>query len=135
MNEIPLKLTEQTWLIKHVTTFDYIDKISIVLSAASGGVCIISSVSVVRAPVEIEGASFISKFSLTTGIIKKLLSIIRNKKKKKYDKILMLAKSKLNSIETLLSQALIDMEISHEEFITFVNERDKYKKNFKKWRK
>ena len=135
MNEIPLKLTEQTWLIKHVTTFDYIDKISIVLSAASGGVCIISSVSVVRAPVEIEGASFISKFSLTTGIIKKLLSIIRNKKKKKYDKILMLAKSKLNSIETLLSQALIDMEISHEEFITFVNERDKYKKNLKKWRK
>ena len=134
MNEIPLKLTEQTWLIKHVTTFDYIDKISIVLSAASGGVCIISSVSVVRAPVEIEGASFISKFSLTTGIIKKLLSIIRNKKKQKY-KILMLAKSKLNSIETLLSQALIDMEISHEEFITFVNERDKYKKNLKKWRK
>ena len=44
----------------------------------------------------------------------------------------MLAKSKLNSIETLLSQALIDMEISHEEFITFVNERDKYKKTFKK---
>ena len=49
-----------------------------------------------------------------------------------YDKILMLPKSKLNSIETLLSQALIDMEISHEEFITIVNERDKYKKNFKK---
>ena len=44
----------------------------------------------------------------------------------------MLAKSKLNSIETLLSQALIDMEISHEEFITFVIERDKYKKNLKK---
>ena len=134
INEIPLKLTEQTWLIKHVTAFDYIDKISIVLSAASGGVCIISSVSVVKAPVEIEGASFTLIFSLTTGIIKKLLSIIRNKKKK-YDKILMLAKSKLNSIKTLLSQALIDMEISHEEFITFVNERDKYKKTFKKWRK
>ena len=49
-----------------------------------------------------------------------------------YDKILMLPKSKLNSIETLLSQALIDMEISHEEFITFVNERDKYRKNLKK---
>ena len=128
INEIPLKLTEQTWLIKHVTAFDYIDKISIVLSAASGGVCIISSVSVVKAPVEIEGASFTLIFSLTTGIIKKLLSIIRNKKKK-YDKILMLAKSKLNSIKTLLSQALIDMEISHEEFNTIVNERDKYKKN------
>ena len=54
-------------------------------------------------------------FSLTTGIIKKSLSITR-KKKTKHDKILMLAKSKLDSIETLVSQALIDMEISHEEF-------------------
>ena len=52
-------------------------------------------------------------FSLTTGIFKKLLSITRNKKKKHY-KIIMLAKSKLNSIETLVFQALIDMEISHE---------------------
>ena len=40
----------------------------------------------------------------------------------------MLAKSKLNSIETLVFQALIDMEISHEEFITILNEKDKYEK-------
>ena len=40
----------------------------------------------------------------------------------------MLAKNKLNSIETLVSQALIDMEISHEEFITILNEKDKYEK-------
>ena len=40
----------------------------------------------------------------------------------------MLAKSKLNSIETLISQALIDMEISHEEFITILKEKDKYEK-------
>ena len=40
----------------------------------------------------------------------------------------MLAKSKLNSIETLVSQALIDAEISHEEFIKTVKEKDKYKK-------
>ena len=40
----------------------------------------------------------------------------------------MLAKSKLNSIETLVSQALIDMEISHKEFITILKEKDKYKK-------
>ena len=45
-------------------------------------------------------------------------------KKKKHDKILMLAKSKLNSIETLVSQALIDMEIIHEEFITILKEKD-----------
>ena len=40
----------------------------------------------------------------------------------------MLAKSKLNGIETLISQALIDTEISHEEFITILNEKDKYER-------
>ena len=40
----------------------------------------------------------------------------------------MLAKSKLNSVETLISQALVDMEISHEEFITIFNEKAKYDK-------
>ena len=83
--------------------------------------------SVVGAPVGIAGASFILIFSLTTGITKKLLSITRNKMKK-HDKILMLAKSKLNSIETLVSQALIDMEISHEEFISIFKVKDKYEK-------
>ena len=57
----------------------------------------------------------------------KLLNITKNKKKK-HDKILMLAKSKLNSIETLISQALIDMDISHEELVTVLNEKNKYEK-------
>ena len=91
-----------------VTAFDYIGKILIVLSATSSGVCIILSVSVVGAPVGIASASFTLIFSLAIGIIKKLLCITRNKMKK-HDKIIMLAKSKLDSIETLLSQALIDM--------------------------
>ena len=56
-----------------------------------------------------------------------MLSITRNKKKKR-DKILTLAKNKLNSIETLVSQALIDMETSHEEFITIMEEKEKYEK-------
>ena len=81
---------------------------------------------VVRAPVGIASASFALIFSLTTGIVKRLLSIARNKKKK-HDKILMLAKSKLNSIETLVSQALIDIEISHEEFVAILKVKDKYK--------
>ena len=37
-----------------------------------------------------------------------------------------MAKSKLNSIETLVSQALIDIKISHEQFITILKEKDKY---------
>ena len=52
----------------------------------------------------------------------------KQKKKKKHDKILILTKSKLNSIETLVSQALIDIEISHEEFITILKEKDKHEK-------
>ena len=87
--------------------------------------------SVVGAPIGIAGASFTLIFFLTTGIVKKLLSIRRNKKKK-HNKILMLAKGKLNSIETLISQALIDMEISHEEFVTILKEKDKYEKMRKK---
>ena len=111
-------------LSKYVTAFDYIDKILIVLSATSSGVSIISFTSIIGAPVGIASASLTLFFSLTTGIVKKLLNITRNKKKK-HDKILMLAKSKLNSIETLVSQAVIDMEISP---VTILNERDKYEK-------
>ena len=101
-------------LSKYVTAFDYVDKILIVESATS----------VVRAPVGIGSASFTLIFSLTTGITKKLLSITRNKKKK-HDQILMLAKCKLNSIEALVSQALINMEISHEEFNAIIREKEK----------
>ena len=86
------------------------------ISTTSGGVSIISFTSVVQAPVGIASASFTLIFSLTTGIIKKLLSITRNKKKK-HDKILILAKSNLSGIETLVPQALTDMKITHEELI------------------
>ena len=100
-------------LSKYVTVFDYIDKTLIVLSATTGGASITSFTSVIGAPVGIASASFTLIFSLATGIIKKLLNITREKMKK-HDKTLMLAKSKLNSIDTLISQALIDMDISHE---------------------
>ena len=114
-------------LSKQATVFDYIDKVLIILSARSDGVSIISSVSVVAPPVGIAGASFTLIIYLTTGIIKKQLCITR-KKKNRHAKILMLAKSKLNSIQILVSQALIDMEISHEEFITILKEKGKYEK-------
>ena len=98
----------------------------IALSATSSEVSIISFKSIV-APVGILSVSVTLIFSLTTGIVKKLLNITRNKKKK-HDKILMLAKSKLNSIETLISQALNEMDISHEEIATILNEKYKYEK-------
>ena len=123
------EINQQKWYCKklneYVTVFDFIHKILIVLSATNGGVAIISFTSIAGAPVGIASASFTLIFSITTGIIKKLLKTTRNKKKK-YDKILMLAKSKLNSIETLISKALNDMEISHEEFIIILKEKDKF---------
>ena len=112
---------------KYIAFFDYFDKSLIVLSSSSGRISIISFTSVIGVSEGIARASFSLVFSLTTRIIEKLLKISRNKKKK-HNKIVVLAKSKLNSIETLISQALIDLEISHEEFKTIVNEKEKYEK-------
>ena len=112
-------------LSKYGAVFDYIDQVLIVLSATSGGVSIILFTSIVRAPVGIASAGLTLFFCLTTGRVKKLMNITR-KKNKKHDKILMLAKSRLNSIEILVSQALIDMEINHEEFVTILKDKDNY---------
>ena len=126
-SEINQRKTCSKKLSKYVTPFDYIDKILVALSATTGGVYIVSHATIVGVPVGIASAGFTIVFSLAIEIIKKLLSTTRNKKKR-HNKILMLAKSKHNSIETLVSQALIDMEISHEEVITTLKEKDKYEK-------
>ena len=127
INDINEKKSFSKKLNRYVTIFDYIDKILIILSATTSGISIISFASVIGTSVGIVSASFTLIFSLSTGIIKKLLNMTRNKKKK-HDKILMLAESKFNSIETLISQALNDLDISHEEFKMILNEKDKYEK-------
>ena len=124
-SEIKERKTMSKKLSKYIAAFDYIDKNLIILSAASGGISIISFTSVIGIPAGIASSSFTLIFYLTAGIIKKLLKITR-KKRKKHNKIVMSAKSKLNSIETLMSQALIDLEISHEEFKTIGNKNEKY---------
>ena len=65
-------------------------------------------------------------FLITTGIVKKLLKRTRNKKNKR-NKIVMLARSKLNSIESKISEALINNEISHEDFMIIINEEKEYR--------
>ena len=127
INEINQKKLYSKKLSKYVTIFDYMDKILIVLSATSSGVSIISFTSIIGVPAGIASASFALIFSITAGIIRKLLSTTINKKKK-HDHILMLAKSKYNSIEALISQALNDIDISHEEFITILKEKDRYER-------
>ena len=114
-------------LNKYVTIFDYIDKILIILSVTSSGISIISFASAIGASAGVVSASLTLIFSITTGIVKKLLDIIR-KKKKRHNKIIMLAKSKLNSIESLISQALNDLDISHEEFTIILDEKNKYER-------
>ena len=84
-----------------------------------------SHATVVGIPVGTAGASLTVIFTVTTGLVKKLLNITR-KKKKKHNKIIALARNKLNIIETLISQALIDFDISHEELSKIIYEKNNY---------
>ena len=113
-------------LSKYIASFDYFDKSLIVLSVTTGSISIASFATVIGAPVGIMSASCSLAFSITTGFVKKFLKTIRNKKKK-HNKIVMLARSKLNSIENKISKALMDNEISHEDFETIINEEKKYR--------
>ena len=114
-------------LSKYIASFDYFDKSLIVLSVTTGSISIASFATVIGAPVGMMSASCSLAFSITTGFVKKFLKTIRNKKKK-HNKIVMLARSKLNSIESKISEVLINNEISHEDFMTTINEDKKYRK-------
>ena len=67
-------------------------------------------------------ASCSPAFSITTVIVKKLLKTRRNKKK--HNKIVVLARSKLKSIESKISEAMINNEISHEDFMTIMKKKN-----------
>ena len=99
-------------LSKYIFSFD---KSLIVLSVASGSISVASFATVIGALVGIMSASCSLAFSITTGLVKTFLKTTRNKKKK-HIKIVMLARSKLNIIESKISEALINNEISHEDF-------------------
>ena len=85
-------------LSKYIAPFDYFDKSLIVLSITNDSVSIASFAIVIGAPAGIVSANFSLTFSISTGIIKKLLKTTRNKKKK-YNKIVMLARSKLKYLK------------------------------------
>ena len=111
---------------KYIASFYYFYKSLIVLCVRTGSISIASLATVIAAPVGITSARFNLAFSIFTRIMKKLLKETK-KKKKKHNKIVMLARSKLNSIESKISEALINNEISHEDFITIINEERKYR--------
>ena len=110
---------------KYIVAFDYADKVFITLSASFGTLSIVSYATVVGIPAGIAGASLTLIFTVTNGVVKTLLNIMR-KKKKKHNKMIALARSKLNIIENLISQALIDFEILHEEFSKIIYEKNNY---------
>ena len=99
---------------------NYIDHLLIVISTITGCVSISAIPSLVGIPTGIISSAIGSKICVITAGIKKYKSIIK-KKKKKHDKIVLLAKSKLNSIEVLISTALIDSNISKDEFVLVNN--------------
>ena len=98
---------------KYVVAFDYADKLFITLSASFGTLSIASQAAIVGIPVGI------------AGVVKTLLNITR-KKKKKHNKIITLARIKLNIIENLISHAFIDFEITHEEFSKIIYEKNTF---------
>ena len=110
---------------KYIASLDYFDKSLNVLSILSGSISIASFATVIGAPAGIIGASCGFTFSITSGFVKMFLKTIINKKK--HNKIIMLARSKLNSIESKISKALVDNEISHEDFEIVINEEKKYR--------
>ena len=86
---------------------------------------IASYAEVVGIPVGIAGSSLTLIFTISTGINKSPLRVTK-KRKKKHNKIIALAKSKLNTIDILLSSALNDSKISHEEFTNIITEKNIY---------
>ena len=83
---------------KYIVAFDYADKLFITLSASFATLSIASHATVVGIPVGIAGASLTLIFTITAGVVKTFLNITREKKKK-HNKIIALARSKLNIIE------------------------------------
>ena len=115
MNKMSKRLT------KYIASLDYFEKSLIVLSVTTGSISIASFATVIGAPVGIMSASCSLVFSITTDFVKKFLKTIRNKKKK-HNKIVILARSKLKSIESKRTEALTNNEISHKDLMTIITE-------------
>ena len=111
-------------LCKYIACFDYFDKSLIVLSITIGSISIASFATVILAHIGIISAHFSLTFSICTRNAKKLLKTTRNKKKKR-NKVVVLARSKLNSIESNISEALENNKNIREFFVTIINEKKK----------
>ena len=110
-----------------MATFDYVDKTFLILSAASGSASITSFATVIGAPIGILIAGTGFAFPIISKITKKLLKTMR-KKKKKQNKTVFLAKSKLNTKEKIITKEPTEANIHHEEVTMIINKEKKYPK-------
>ena len=123
--EIRERQLMSTILSTYIASFEYLDKSLFISSNWQHFYCIICNCywSACR---NYESASCSLAFSITTGFVEKFLKTKRNRKKK-HNKIVMLLRSKLNSIEGKISEVLINKEITHEDFMTILNKEKKYR--------
>ena len=105
---------------KLCTTLNYIEHFLILASTITGCIPISAFASLLGIPIGHTTSAIGLKICPITAALKNYKSIIK-KKKKKHDKIVLLPKSKLNSIEVLISKTLIDSKISHYEFVLINN--------------
>ena len=118
------------------TTLNYIEHFLILASSITGCTSISASSSLIGIPIGIMSPAIGLKICAIAAGIKRYKSIIK-KKKKKHDKIALLAKSKLNSIEVLVSKAIVDSVISHDEFVLInrvLKEYNEMKEGTKNWK-
>ena len=104
---------------KVCTTLNYSEHFTILASTVTGCISVSAFASLVFIPIGITSSAIELKIFAITAGIKKYKSIIKKKKKKHY-------KSKLNSIEVLICRALIDSNISHDEFVLINNVLKEY---------
>ena len=105
---------------KVCTTLNYVEHFLISASMITGCISISAFASLIGIPIAITSSAIGLKVCAIAGRIKKYKAIIR-KKKKNHDKIVFLPKSKLNKIEVLISKALIDANIRHDELVSINN--------------
>ena len=116
---------------KVCTSLNYIEHILILVSTITRCISISAFTFLIGIPVGITSSATELKICVIATGIKKYMSVIK-KKKKKHDKIVSLAKSNLNSIEVLTSKALVDSNISLEEFV-LINNMLKECERIKEW--
>ena len=119
INEIKERELMSKGRSKYIGSFGYFDKLLIVLSVTTGSISIASFPT--GTPIGMVSANFSLAFLISTETVRKQLKTTRNKKKK-HNKIVMLARSKLNSRASEISETLINNDISHEDFMSIKNE-------------